>query len=170
MYKISFGQILFFLFTLHPAYILHRDPRIIIGWFLSPYTNFISGTRVPNFFWFRQVVFDFYCSGHPAYITYVSLYWAKEVARCTGTRNMTAFFIERKKVVARCTATRCTHCDPLHSLWPVALTVTRGTHCYPLHLLCPVALTVIRCSISFCKSIISLSLSVSRIRLGPWKY
>ena len=59
---------------------------------------------------------------------------------------------------------------PLHWLWPVALTVTRCTHCNPLHSLWPVALNVTRCIISFCKSIISLTLSVSRIRLWPWKY
>ena len=130
---------------------------------LSPYFNLISGTRVPNFIWFRQVVFDFYYFGHPAYITYVSLYWAKEVARCTGTRNMTAFFIERRNVVARCTAaTCCTHWDPLHSQWPVALLP------FALTVSCCTHLT--RCIISFCKSIISLTLSVSRIRLGPWKY
>ena len=46
--------------------------------------------------------------------------------------------IKRRKVVARCTATRCTHCDPLHSQWPVALlpfalTVSCCTHCDPLH-------------------------------------
>ena len=40
----------------------------------------------------------------------------------------------KEGVVIRCTVIRCTHCDSLHSLWPVALTMTR-------------------CIISFCRSV-----------------
>ena len=120
--KIWFGQIVFYFFIYSKPciYITYRSSHL--NWLIFiPYINFISGTRVPNFIWFRQATFDFYCSGHDAFITYVSLYWAKEVSRCTGTRNMTAFFIERRKVVAHCTVTLCTYCVLLHSLWPVAL-------------------------------------------------
>ena len=71
--------------TLH---ILHIYPCITTGWYLIPLSNLLLWMLI-NFIWFGQVVFVFYCFGHPAYITNRSLYWAKVVSR-----NMTVFFIE----------------------------------------------------------------------------
>ena len=78
-------------------------------------------------------VFVSYCSGHPEYITYRSQFWAI----CSIALGPEIW--QRSSL----SEGRCSHplyCDPLHSLWPVALTVT-------------VALTMARCIISFCKSI-----------------
>ena len=68
-----------------------------------------------------------YCSSHPEYITYRSQFWAI----CSIALGPE---IWQRSSLSEGRCRHPLHCDPLHSLWPVALTMPR-------------------CIISVCKSI-----------------
>ena len=119
------NSILFFnlLHTLH----IYSYRSSHYNWLIFiPYFNLVSWTRVPNFIWLCQVVFVSFCSGHPEYITYRSQFWAI-CSIALGPK------IWQRSSLSEGRCSHPLHCDPLHSLWPVALTVTRCTHYGPSH-------------------------------------
>ena len=102
-YQLSFVQlVLYFLIYLTPCiyiyiyiYITYRSSHYNCLIFIPLFQFGILNTRT-KLHMVRSSKFAFYCSSRSAYITYRFLYWAKKFARCTGTHNMKAFFIEQR--------------------------------------------------------------------------